>query len=507
MIVVDHSIDLSSPMALAELKDIVNTVIGSCEAETAQIHRITNGTTNTTYIVEIFGKPTLIARINGPRTELMIDREYEKKIIMRFAKYNLAPPILASFKNGLVYAYTPGRSVTSSEVRNDPMRSLIARRLAELHSLKLKISQRYTTPFLFSGLKDYCNLIPETFTNPAKHAQFKSYFDKFDLKQTVETHIAHIFDTCREIVTVCHNDLVLPNILFDEEIQAVHFIDFEYAKMNYQFFDVANFFTGSVGMTTTVAASDGGFSDEQKEAFLRDYIVGRGIDVDLEEELEVVKKEIYVFEASAHLLWSLWSLIITRSSIERIARFAFDYAVLNNRLKVTAIHKANIQKLGDGLFLKVCKEIAAAEYPTIEFNSMIVDNASMQLVSNPQQFNGGIMLMPNLYGNIISNIACGLVGGPGLVSGMNLGKKYAVFETGTRNTGTSLAGKNIANPTAFIRAAIDMLRYLEHDDYANQLSDALWRALTEQQQHTVDVGGTAKATEVVDALLYNLKHK
>uniref|UniRef100_A0A1I7WT57 Chromo domain-containing protein n=1 Tax=Heterorhabditis bacteriophora TaxID=37862 RepID=A0A1I7WT57_HETBA len=142
--------------------------------------------------------------------------------------------------------------------------------------------------------------------------------------------------------------------------------------------------------------------------------------------------------------------IVTRDKIERIARMTLNYAVLNNRHKVTAVHKANIQKLGDGLFLKVksvkntlvVREMAKEEFPQIEFDSMIVDNACMQLVSvsRPQQFD--VMLMPNLYGNIISNIACGLVGGPGLVSGMNLGNKYAVFETGTRNTGTSLAGKD-----------------------------------------------------------------
>jgi len=197
--------------------------------------------------------------------------------------------------------------------------------------------------------------------------------------------------------------------------------------------------------------------------------------------------------------------IVTRRSIERIARFAFEYAVLNDRKKITAVHKANIQKLGDGLFLRVCREMAEAEYPQVEFDSMIVDNASMQLVSKPQQFNGQIMLMPNLYGNIISNIACGLVGGPGLVSGMNIGDKYAVFETGTRNTGTSLAGKDLANPTAFIRSGVDMLRYLELHEYANKLSDALYKALNEQKMLTGDVGGACKTSEVVEAVIENLR--
>ncbi|PIO77010.1 dehydrogenase, isocitrate/isopropylmalate family [Teladorsagia circumcincta] len=149
--------------------------------------------------------------------------------------------------------------------------------------------------------------------------------------------------------------------------------------------------------------------------------------------------------------------------------------------------------------LKVCQEIAENEYPEIKFDSMIVDNASMQLVSRPQQFD--IMLMPNLYGNIISNIACGLVGGPGLVSGMNIGNEYAVFETGTRNTGTSLAGKDAANPTAFIRASADMLRYLGLNHHANMISDSLYRTLVEKRLHTPDIGGTAKTSEVVKSVL------
>uniref|UniRef100_A0A0N5B7K9 Isocitrate dehydrogenase [NAD] subunit, mitochondrial n=1 Tax=Strongyloides papillosus TaxID=174720 RepID=A0A0N5B7K9_STREA len=195
--------------------------------------------------------------------------------------------------------------------------------------------------------------------------------------------------------------------------------------------------------------------------------------------------------------------ICTREKLERISRFAFDYALAHKRSKVTAVHKANIQKLADGLFLKVVGEIAAKEYPTITFDSMIVDNASMQLVSRPQQFD--IMLMPNLYGNIISNIACGLVGGPGLVSGMNIGDKYAVFETGTRNTGSGIAGQDVANPTAFIRASVDMLHYLGLTDYANLISDALFDAIVTKRLHTKDVGGTAKTSDVVNAVMRNIE--
>uniref|UniRef100_Q9U6V3 Isocitrate dehydrogenase [NAD] subunit, mitochondrial n=1 Tax=Strongyloides stercoralis TaxID=6248 RepID=Q9U6V3_STRER len=195
--------------------------------------------------------------------------------------------------------------------------------------------------------------------------------------------------------------------------------------------------------------------------------------------------------------------ICTREKLERISRFAFDYAIAHNRKKITAVHKANIQKLADGLFLKVVGEIAEKEYPSITFDSMIVDNASMQLVSRPQQFD--IMLMPNLYGNIISNIACGLVGGPGLVSGMNIGDKYAVFETGTRNTGSGIAGQDIANPTAFIRAGVDMLHYLGLTEYANLISDALFDAIVIKRLHTKDIGGTAKTSDVVNAVMRNIE--
>ncbi|CEF63640.1 Isocitrate dehydrogenase [NAD] subunit gamma, mitochondrial [Strongyloides ratti] len=195
--------------------------------------------------------------------------------------------------------------------------------------------------------------------------------------------------------------------------------------------------------------------------------------------------------------------ICTREKLERISRFAFEYALAHNRKRVTAVHKANIQKLGDGLFLKIVEDIAKKEYPSISFDSMIVDNASMQLVSRPQQFD--IMLMPNLYGNIISNIACGLVGGPGLVSGMNVGTKYAVFETGTRNTGCTISKQDIANPTSFIRASVDMLHYLGLHDYAHLISDALFDAIVVKQIHTRDIGGTAKTSDVVNAVMRNIE--
>merc|ERR1711884_742218 len=135
--------------------------------------------------------------------------------------------------------------------------------------------------------------------------------------------------------------------------------------------------------------------------------------------------------------------IVTREESYRVAKLAFDYATKHGRKKVTAVHKANIMKVGDGLFLRSCQEIAKL-YPNIELETMIVDNTTMQLVSNPQQFD--VMVMPNLYGNIITNVAAGLVGGAGLVSGASFSANVAIFEPGARHTFDEATGKGVTNP-------------------------------------------------------------
>ncbi|GFR20277.1 isocitrate dehydrogenase subunit gamma, mitochondrial [Trichonephila clavata] len=196
--------------------------------------------------------------------------------------------------------------------------------------------------------------------------------------------------------------------------------------------------------------------------------------------------------------------IITREKSEEIARFAFDYAVKNNRKKVTAVHKANIMKLADGLFLNTCSDIAK-EYPQIEFDNMIIDNCSMQLVSNPHQFD--VLLLPNLYGNILNNIACGLVGGPGITSGQNLGHEFAVFETGSRNTGKSIAGKNIANPVAMLNASADLLEHLGLNKHAKIIGDAIYQTVNVDKIHTPDLGGTASTLDVVQNVLQIVQDK
>jgi len=190
--------------------------------------------------------------------------------------------------------------------------------------------------------------------------------------------------------------------------------------------------------------------------------------------------------------------IITRQKSERIAKFAFNFALANSRKKVTCIHKANIMKLADGLFRNTF-HATAQDYPTLETNDMIVDNASMQAVSRPQQFD--VMVMPNLYGGILSNIGAALVGGPGIVPGCNMGREVAVFEPGCRHVGLDIKGKDQANPTAMLLSASMLLRHLGLDDNANRISKAIYAVIAEGKVRTTDMGGNAFTHEFTRAIL------
>ncbi|XP_028165008.1 isocitrate dehydrogenase [NAD] subunit beta, mitochondrial isoform X3 [Ostrinia furnacalis] len=162
--------------------------------------------------------------------------------------------------------------------------------------------------------------------------------------------------------------------------------------------------------------------------------------------------------------------IITAKKSERIAKFAFDYAVKMGRKKVTAVHKANIMKLGDGLFLRCCEDMAKL-YPRIQFEKMIVDNCTMQMVSNPNQFD--VMVTPNLYGNIVDNLASGLVGGAGVVAGASYSAECAVFEQGARHIFSGAVGKNIANPTAMLLCSANMLAHVNLHSYSKMMKNAI----------------------------------
>ncbi|XP_060608659.1 isocitrate dehydrogenase [NAD] subunit beta, mitochondrial-like [Ruditapes philippinarum] len=193
--------------------------------------------------------------------------------------------------------------------------------------------------------------------------------------------------------------------------------------------------------------------------------------------------------------------IITRAKSKRIAKFAFDYALRHDRKKVTAVHKANIMKLADGLFLKSCEEVAQY-YPSIKFDTMIIDNCCMQLVSNPHQFD--VMVMPNLYGNIIDNLAAGLVGGAGVVPGESYSDDTAIFEQGARHSFATAVGKNIANPTAVLFAGCNMLRHLCLDYHAKLIEDAVQKVVKAGKVRTHDMGGYATTAEFTNAVVNSL---
>ena len=188
--------------------------------------------------------------------------------------------------------------------------------------------------------------------------------------------------------------------------------------------------------------------------------------------------------------------IITAHASERIARFAFEYAATHGRRKVTAIHKANIMKMGDGLFLD-CARRAAREHADIEYDEKIVDAACMHLVMKPEQFD--VLLLPNLYGDIVSDLCAGLVGGLGLVPGANLGADIAMFEA-VHGTAPDIAGRNVANPTALLLSAVMMLEHLGDRATAARIRRALHAVLASGGVRTRDLGGTASTTEFTDAV-------
>lgn len=192
--------------------------------------------------------------------------------------------------------------------------------------------------------------------------------------------------------------------------------------------------------------------------------------------------------------------VITRKASVRIARSAFEYARSHHRKKVTAVHKANSMKLSDGLFLRCCREVGA-EYPEIAYNELIVDNASMQMVSKPAQFD--VLVMPNLYGDIMSDLAAGLVGGLGVVPGANIGDHHAVFEA-VHGSAPDIAGRGLANPTALILSSVMMLRHLQELNAADRLQAAVESVYREGKSLTPDVGGKASTGEIADAIIARL---
>ncbi|MDQ2689179.1 MAG: isocitrate/isopropylmalate dehydrogenase family protein [Chloroflexota bacterium] len=189
--------------------------------------------------------------------------------------------------------------------------------------------------------------------------------------------------------------------------------------------------------------------------------------------------------------------IITRAASQRIARYAFEYAVKNGRRKVTAVHKANIMKLSDGLFLESCQQVAAEYEDRVQFEDRIVDNMCMQLVQKPELYD--VLVLPNLYGDIVSDLAAGLVGGLGVAPGANIGEKAAVFEP-VHGSAPKYAGQNKANPTALILSGALMLRHLGELAAADAVESAVRGVVAEGTTVTYDLGGSAGTREFGEAV-------
>ena len=192
--------------------------------------------------------------------------------------------------------------------------------------------------------------------------------------------------------------------------------------------------------------------------------------------------------------------LITRKASTRIVKFAFDYAVKNGRKTVTAVSKANICKLSDGLFLECAREVAK-NYPKIEYKEILVDNLCMQLVQNPEKFD--VLVLPNLYGDIVSDLCAGLIGGLGIAQGANIGTDTAVFEP-VHGSAPDIKGLNKANPTALLLSAIEMLKYIDQYEVALKIEKALNKTISEGTVLTADLGGSASTKQYTEEIIKNL---
>ncbi|KAI6922416.1 Isocitrate dehydrogenase, partial [Hortaea werneckii] len=194
--------------------------------------------------------------------------------------------------------------------------------------------------------------------------------------------------------------------------------------------------------------------------------------------------------------------LITREACERVLRFAFQYAQDVGKPKVRVVHKATIMKMSDGLFLRIAQDIAR-EYPNVEFDSELLDNACLKIVSDPTPYNDKVLVMPNLYGDILSDMCAGLIGGLGLTPSGNIGDQCSIFEA-VHGSAPDIAGKGLANPTALLLSSIMMLQHMGLYEHANKIQSAIFKTLAEGKTITGDLGGKAKTHEYADAVIKHL---
>jgi len=195
--------------------------------------------------------------------------------------------------------------------------------------------------------------------------------------------------------------------------------------------------------------------------------------------------------------------LITWDASERVARYAFDFATSRNKKRVTAVHKANIMKMSDGMFLSACREVAK-EYPNIAYDEDLLDRACLQIVQNPRPYADRVMVMPNLYGDILSDMCAGLIGGLGLTPSGNIGRDASIFEA-VHGSAPDIAGQGLANPTALLLSSLMMLRHMSLDSHAKQIEDAVLATIGEGKSVTGDLGGKASTKEFTDAIISKLR--
>lgn len=194
--------------------------------------------------------------------------------------------------------------------------------------------------------------------------------------------------------------------------------------------------------------------------------------------------------------------LITRDASERVLRFAFQYAENINKPKVRAVHKATIMKMSDGLFLGTARRVAK-DFPNVEFDAELLDNTCLKIVTDPTPFNDKVLVMPNLYGDILSDMCAGLIGGLGLTPSGNIGDECSIFEA-VHGSAPDIAGKGLANPTALLLSSIMMLRHMELGDHAQRIEKAIFGTLAEGRALTGDLGGKAKTHEYAAAIIKRL---
>lgn len=194
--------------------------------------------------------------------------------------------------------------------------------------------------------------------------------------------------------------------------------------------------------------------------------------------------------------------LITRQACERVLKFAFQYAQEIGKKKVRAVHKATIMKMSDGLFLRVANELSK-DYPDVEFDAELLDNTCLKMTTDPTPYNDKVLVMPNLYGDILSDMSAGLIGGLGLTPSGNIGDECSIFEA-VHGSAPDIAGKGLANPTALLLSSIMMLRHMGLTDYADNIEKAAFDTLAEGKKLTGDLGGRAKTAEYAGAIIEKL---